>query len=138
MNIKAIFLMSVLMVGSFGNAHAGSKCEMDMSHMSHAAHMSPFTQSYMKAMCDMMEDMEKYPMNGDASHDFAASMIPHHKAAVDMALWDLKGRLLNLPLHRLLGSTGRTHVPVYGGAVAWQDDKRGVDQAQHQIGRAHV
>ena len=59
MNIKAIFLMSVLMVGSFGNAHAGSKCEMDMSHMSHAAHMSPFTQSYMKAMCDMMEDMEK-------------------------------------------------------------------------------
>ena len=101
MNIKAIFLMSVLMVGSFGNAHAGSKCEMDMSHMSHAAHMSPFTQSYMKAMCDMMEDMEKYPMNGDASHDFAASMIPHHKAAVDMAKTLLKDPKADQTLHKM-------------------------------------
>ena len=61
-----------------------------MDHMSHAAHMSPFTQSYMKAMCGMMEDMDKYQLNGDASHDFAASMIPHHKAAVEMAKTLLK------------------------------------------------
>lgn len=77
-------------MGTLAGAFADSKCAMDMNHMSHAAHMSPFTQSYMKAMCDMMEDMDKYPMNGDASHDFAASMIPHHKAAVDMAKTLLK------------------------------------------------
>lgn len=34
-------------------------------------------------------------------------------AAVDCALWDLKARLLDLPLVRLLGGTGRP-VPVYG------------------------
>ncbi len=34
-------------------------------------------------------------------------------SAVDIALWDLKARLLEVPLHRLLGGT-REAVPVYG------------------------
>ena len=34
-------------------------------------------------------------------------------SAVDTALWDLKARLLAVPLHRLLGSN-RTSVPLYG------------------------
>ncbi|HET7823207.1 MAG TPA: enolase C-terminal domain-like protein [Ornithinibacter sp.] len=34
-------------------------------------------------------------------------------SAVDCALWDLKARVLGLPLHRLLGS-GRDSVPLYG------------------------
>lgn len=34
-------------------------------------------------------------------------------SAIDFALWDLKARLLELPLHRLLGAV-RAHVPVYG------------------------
>jgi L-alanine-DL-glutamate epimerase-like enolase superfamily enzyme len=34
-------------------------------------------------------------------------------SALDLALWDLKARLLELPLARLLGATG-TAVPVYG------------------------
>jgi L-alanine-DL-glutamate epimerase-like enolase superfamily enzyme len=34
-------------------------------------------------------------------------------SAVDVALWDLKARLLDLPLHRLLGAV-RAEVPVYG------------------------
>ena len=34
-------------------------------------------------------------------------------SAVDVALWDLKARLLDLPLHRLLGAA-RDAVPVYG------------------------
>jgi L-alanine-DL-glutamate epimerase-like enolase superfamily enzyme len=34
-------------------------------------------------------------------------------SAVDLALWDLKARLLGLPLHRLLGAV-RDEVPVYG------------------------
>jgi L-alanine-DL-glutamate epimerase-like enolase superfamily enzyme len=34
-------------------------------------------------------------------------------AAVDVALWDLKARLLDLPLHHLLGAV-TTKVPVYG------------------------
>jgi L-alanine-DL-glutamate epimerase-like enolase superfamily enzyme len=34
-------------------------------------------------------------------------------SAVDVALWDLKARLLGLPLHRLLGAV-REEVPIYG------------------------
>ena len=45
-------------------------------------------------------------------------------SAVDVALWDLKARLLNLPLHHLLGAT-RTGVAVYGsgGFTTYDDDQ---------------
>ncbi|MFF8945622.1 enolase C-terminal domain-like protein [Streptomyces sp. NPDC014864] len=45
-------------------------------------------------------------------------------AAVDIALWDLKARLLGLPLVRLLGAA-REDVPVYGsGGFTTYDDER--------------
>jgi L-alanine-DL-glutamate epimerase-like enolase superfamily enzyme len=45
-------------------------------------------------------------------------------SAVDIALWDLKARLLDLPLHHLLG-TARELVPVYGsgGFTTYDDDQ---------------
>ena len=45
-------------------------------------------------------------------------------AAVDIALWDLKARVLQVPLHRLFGAT-RDTVPVYGsgGFVSMTDDQ---------------
>ena len=47
-------------------------------------------------------------------------------SAVDIALWDLKARLLDLPLHRLLGAV-RSEVPVYGsgGFTTYDDDAAG-------------
>jgi L-alanine-DL-glutamate epimerase-like enolase superfamily enzyme len=43
-------------------------------------------------------------------------------AAVDVALWDLKARLLDLPLHHLLGAV-RDAVPIYGsGGFTTYDD----------------
>jgi L-alanine-DL-glutamate epimerase-like enolase superfamily enzyme len=67
-------------------------------------------------------------------------------SAVDFALWDLKARLLDLPLVRLLGAT-RASVPVYGSGgftsygaaelkeqlVAWAD--AGIDQVKMKVGR---
>ena len=67
-------------------------------------------------------------------------------SAVDVALWDLKARLLDLPLVRLLGAA-RASIPVYGsggftsyGAAelkeqlgAWAD--AGIDQVKIKVGR---
>ncbi|WP_432048684.1 enolase C-terminal domain-like protein [Streptomyces asiaticus] len=36
-------------------------------------------------------------------------------SAVDNALWDLRGRLLGVPVWQLLGGAGRTHIPAYAG-----------------------
>jgi L-alanine-DL-glutamate epimerase-like enolase superfamily enzyme len=45
-------------------------------------------------------------------------------SAIDFALWDLKGKILGMPLHRLLGG-GRSRVPVYasGGWSSYEDDE---------------
>jgi L-alanine-DL-glutamate epimerase-like enolase superfamily enzyme len=67
-------------------------------------------------------------------------------AAVDVALWDLKSRLLNLPLVSLLGAV-RERVPVYGSGgftsysieqlttqcAAWLD--AGIGQVKIKVGR---
>ena len=34
-------------------------------------------------------------------------------AAIDIALWDLKGKLFNLPIYKLLGGAWRTDLPFY-------------------------
>lgn len=45
-------------------------------------------------------------------------------SAVDVALWDLKARLLEMPLHRLLGAH-RDRIPVYGsgGFTTYDEDQ---------------
>ncbi len=67
-------------------------------------------------------------------------------AAVDIALWDLKARLLNLPLITLLGSV-RKSVPVYGsgGFTSYSDEQvktqfrtwagKGVTRFKMKVGR---
>jgi L-alanine-DL-glutamate epimerase-like enolase superfamily enzyme len=54
-------------------------------------------------------------------------------SAVDVALWDLKARILGLPLHRLLGAV-REDVPVYGsGGFTTYDENELVDQVLHWV-----
>jgi L-alanine-DL-glutamate epimerase-like enolase superfamily enzyme len=56
-------------------------------------------------------------------------------AAVDVALWDLKARLLDLPLCRLLGMV-RGSVPIYGsGGFTSYDDTRLAEQLSGWIER---
>ncbi len=41
-------------------------------------------------------------------------LLPGAIAGLDNALWDLKGKLLNQPVHRLLGGADRAKIKVYG------------------------
>jgi L-alanine-DL-glutamate epimerase-like enolase superfamily enzyme len=57
-----------------------------------------------------------------------AGIAAYAISAVDIALWDLKARLLGLPLHRLLGSV-RDSVAVYGsGGFTTYDDRQLTEQ----------
>lgn len=58
-------------------------------------------------------------------------------SAVDMALWDLKGKIFDLPLYRLLGGN-KTRVPVYasGGWTSYSDDEL-VAEARRMVGEGY-
>lgn len=56
-------------------------------------------------------------------------------AAVDTALWDLRARLLDVPLHRLLGAV-RDEVPVYGsGGFTTYDEDEQAEQLSDWVAR---
>jgi L-alanine-DL-glutamate epimerase-like enolase superfamily enzyme len=45
-------------------------------------------------------------------------LVPQAYSAVDLALWDLKGKVAGLPLYKLLGGA-RESTPVYGTDTGW-------------------
>ena len=80
------------------------------------------------AAAHVVRDMLAAAVRGCDAMDVSAAWVAMHRAvrnvgrqgicasaiaAVDTALWDLKGRLLDLPLATLLG-TAHTQVPLYG------------------------
>jgi len=52
-------------------------------------------------------------------------------AALDIALWDLKGKFLNQPIYKLLGGAWRTRLPFY--ASIGGNGKRSVDEVLHVV-----
>lgn len=56
-------------------------------------------------------------------------------SALDIALWDIMGRALGQPVHRLLGGMGRERVACYGSSISWQAEEtaaRQLDQCASQ------
>ena len=51
-------------------------------------------------------------------------------AAIDMALWDIKGKVLNTPVYNLLGGKSRDGVLVYGHA-----NGRDIDETSEEVGK---
>jgi D-galactarolactone cycloisomerase len=50
-------------------------------------------------------------------------MLVEAIAGVDIALWDVMGRSLGVPIHRLLGGMGRTTVEAYASSIMVEDDQ---------------
>jgi muconate/chloromuconate cycloisomerase len=61
---------------------------------------------------------------------------PFARAAVEMALWDLNGRALGVPVHRLLGGRVRDRVPL-SWSLAGADPEAEVDEARALAARGH-
>ena len=62
-----------------------------------------------------------------------AGLVDYAISAVDVALWDLKARVLGLSLTDLLGAV-HDRVPVYGsGGFTTYDDARTVEQLEHWV-----
>ncbi len=73
-------------------------------------------------------------VRNDGRPGIAASAI----SALDIALWDLKARLLGLPLVSLLGRA-RADVPVYGsGGFTTYDDRQTARQLEHWTGELGI
>jgi hypothetical protein len=72
-------------------------------------------------------------MNQTVRNAGRPGLIAGAVSAVDIALWDLKARLLDLPLTRLLGAS-RTAVPVYGsGGFTTYDQHQQDRQLRHWV-----
>jgi hypothetical protein len=52
-------------------------------------HAAGFMQFMNESMDRMDNGMKAAPMNGNADHDFATMMMPHHQGAIDMAKAEL-------------------------------------------------
>jgi galactonate dehydratase len=58
----------------------------------------------------------------------------HAIGALDMALWDIKGKALGVPLHELLGGLNREYVERYATAFPRQGDERETARACIEFG----
>jgi muconate cycloisomerase len=61
---------------------------------------------------------------------------PFARAAVEMALWDLNGRALGVPVHRLMGGRVRDRVPL-SWSLAVADPDAEIEEARAKVARGH-
>jgi galactonate dehydratase len=50
-----------------------------------------------------------------------------------MAIWDIMGKACGLPVHKLLGSSGRARVKAYASSISWGDDEVAAAQTERAL-----
>jgi L-alanine-DL-glutamate epimerase-like enolase superfamily enzyme len=81
------------------------------------------------------EKMYRYQL---ASHGMGAGACLAI-SGIDMALWDIRGKALGLPLYRVLGGT-RKAIPAYAGGVSlgYQETSQLIDEARASVERGYT
>lgn len=106
------------------HAHAGGKAGFGYSYTHHAA--VPLIEDRLAGAVQGHDAMDVpgalHAMLHGIRNIGRPGVVASAVAAVDTALWDLKGKLLELPLFRLLGAV-RDEIPVYGsgGFTSYSD-----------------
>lgn len=107
-------------VSGWGECDAGSHAVMNA--FIHTEHASRIIGK------DPFDNEPLYDQMFYRSHDFGpGGALSNSIAGIDIALWDLKARILDVPLYRLLGGQYRSRMPIYGsyGTGRWEGmDKR--------------
>ncbi|MHA6298797.1 mandelate racemase/muconate lactonizing enzyme family protein [Devosia sp. CAU 1758] len=65
----------------------------------------------------------------------AGGMLVEAIAGVDIALWDIMGKLVNMPIAQLLGGMNRSEIDVYAAAINWVDDDEADAELDRLLGR---
>jgi L-alanine-DL-glutamate epimerase-like enolase superfamily enzyme len=83
---------------------------------------------------EVWEKMYRYQL---ASHGMGAGACLAI-SGIDMALWDIRGKALGLPLYRVLGGTRRA-IPAYAGGVSlgYQDKGELIDEARVSVDKGY-
>jgi len=58
-------------------------------------------------------------------------------SGIDIALWDLAGKVAQRPLHRLLGSAGRDAIPAYASLMRYGDPKLVAQKTAEAVARGY-
>lgn len=58
----------------------------------------------------------------------------HAQGALDMALWDIKGKAMKMPVYELLGGLTRDYIPCYSTGFPWQGSSKETAKACIEAG----
>lgn len=60
----------------------------------------------------------------------SGGMLLEAIAGVDIALWDIAGKRMGVPVHRLLGGLSRPRVAAYASSINWTDDEGAAEETR--------